>query len=98
MSQILLSGLVFKNTIIIWKEKQLTDIGMNTNKLNSYLTSKYKVPSDFVIINSNIYSKSSLSFQTLSGINDIVPIKAIYYLSTNSKPYKLGYKLGICLM
>lgn len=70
---------------------------MQTNKIQAYLKTKYKESSDFIIIGNNIYSKTSISFTTLNGVNDITPVKAVYFLSDNSKPFKLGYKLGICL-
>lgn len=70
---------------------------MQTNKLNPYLESKYKNKNDFIIIGTNLYSKTSISFQTLLGINEIKNIKAIYYLSENCKPFKRGFKIGIIL-
>jgi len=70
---------------------------MQINKLHSYLISKYKNVQDFIIVGSNIYSKTSISFQTLQGINEIEKIKAVYYLSDNCKPFLLGYKIGIKL-
>lgn len=71
---------------------------MQTNKLIKYLDTKYKNRSDYVIIGSNLYSKTSISFQTLQDINDISSIRAIYYLSENCKPFKLGFKLGLCFI
>lgn len=76
---------------------QTKDTKAKTVKLQEYLESKYRDNSDFVIVNNNVYSKTSISFATLSGINEIQKIKAVYFLSDNSKPYKLGYKVGICL-
>jgi len=69
----------------------------NTEQLNSYLLTKYSTPSDYKIIGKNIYSKTAVSMQTIMGINEIVPIKVVFYLSINSYPYKRGYKLGILL-
>lgn len=70
---------------------------MQTNKLTLYLESKYKDRNDFVIIGFNIYSKTSVSFKTLLGIDEIQNIKAVYYLSDDCKPFKLGFKIGIAL-
>lgn len=70
---------------------------MVRNNIKDFLKTKYKNDSDFIIIKNSIYSKTSLSFQTLEGINNINKIKAVYYLSVNSKPYTLGYRIGICL-
>lgn len=67
------------------------------NKLQEYLESKYKNPKDFVIVDKNIYSKTSLSWECLSGINKICPISVVYYLSVGSKPYNLDYKIGLFL-
>lgn len=65
--------------------------------LENLLETKYKNSNDFTIIGNNIYSKTSISFQTLLEINKINKVKAIFYLSNKSKPFTLGYKIGICL-
>jgi len=70
---------------------------MERNNIRAFLKTKYKNENDFIVIKDSIYSKTSLSFQTLEGINSINKIKAVYYLSEKSKPYILGYKIGICL-
>lgn len=70
---------------------------MEKNNINCFLKTKYKDKTDFIVIRNSIYSKTSLSFQTLEGINNINKIKAVYYLSAGSKPYTLGYRIGICL-
>jgi hypothetical protein len=69
----------------------------NFEQLNNYLLTKYSNPSDYKIIGKNIYSKTAVSLQTIMGINEIIPIKVVFYLSINSYPYKKGYKLGILL-
>jgi len=77
---------------------QTKDSKAQLNKLQSFLESKYRNKSDFIIVDSHLYSKTSLSFATLSGINEIIPVKAVFFLSNESKPYKLNYKLGVCLI
>lgn len=66
-------------------------------KLKKYLITKYTRDEDFVVIDKNIFSKTGISMQTLLGINEITPVQAIFYISISSKPYNLGYRIGICL-
>jgi hypothetical protein len=66
-------------------------------RLQEYLESHYENSKNFVIVDKNIYSKTSISWECLVKINEIIPLRTVYYLSLNSKPYSLGYKIGILL-
>lgn len=67
------------------------------NKLLEYLKGKYSDHSNFRIINNIIYSTTSVSMQTLSGIDSIQKVKAVFYTSLKSKPFDLGFRLGVIL-
>jgi len=66
-------------------------------QLRKYLDTRFKNKSDYVIVEKPslvLYSKVSVSRQTEDGIHNIIPYKAVFYISNDSFSYSQGYKLG----
>lgn len=67
------------------------------DRLENVLKTRFKNETDFKIIGNKIYSKVAISYKTLRIIDEVAKVKAVFYLSKDTRPYNLGYRLGIMI-